>query len=78
MHRVSKLTACAVVTVLLVVSPLSAQDNLVANGSFALDADADGMPDSWATSGGAGMKQTLTIDAGSRGTKAGKLACTDS
>ena len=48
----------------------------MANGSFELDADGDGEPDSWATSGGSGMEQTLTVDAGPRGTKAGKLVCT--
>lgn len=76
MQCVSRLTVCALVGAVLIVSPLTAQDNLVANGSFELDSDGNGGPDSWATSGVAGMEQTLTIDAGSGGTKAAKLICT--
>jgi hypothetical protein len=60
----------------LIVSPLSAQDNLVANGSFELDTDGNGEPDSWSTSGTVGMEQTLTIDVGSDGTRTGRLVCT--
>ncbi len=73
---VSKWAACALVGVALFVPTLRAQDNLIANGSFVLDADGDGVPDSWATSGTAGMEQTLTIDAGPDGTKTAKLVCT--
>ena len=76
MHRVLRSTRMCSVGVMLIVSTLSAQDNLVANGSFALDSDGNGAPDAWAASGVAGMEQTLTIDAGPDGTKAAKLACT--
>ena len=45
---VSRWAACALVAVAFIIaSPLSAQDNLVANGSFQLDADGNGKPDSW-------------------------------
>ena len=54
-----------------IASPSHAQDTLVANGSFASDADSDGEPDHWTTSGVAGMEQTLVIAAGPDGTKAG-------
>ena len=76
MHRPARLAVYALVGAVLNVSPLSAQENLVANGSFELDTDGDGVPDDWATSGTTGMEQALTIDAGPEGRAAGKLVCT--
>jgi hypothetical protein len=76
MYRVAGLVVCALVASGLVVSPLSAQDNLVANGSFVSDADGDGVPDRWTTSGTTGMEQALSLDAMADGGKAGKLVCT--
>ena len=71
-----RLIGCAVVGAVLFVPALRAQDNLVANGSFGLDTDRDGKPDSWTTSGTAGMEQTLTIDAGPDGTPVARHVCT--
>jgi hypothetical protein len=76
MRRAARLTICALVGALLFVPPLSAQDNLVANGSFQLDKNEDDVPDHWDTSGTAGIQQTLTIDVGPDGRNAGKLVCT--
>jgi len=59
-----------------IASRLSAEDNLVANGSFELDKDGDGVRDNCATYGTAGVEQALTIDAGPDGGKAGELVCT--
>jgi hypothetical protein len=52
-----------------------AEENLVANGAFASDADNDGEPDYWTTSGVAGVEQKLSIDKGLDGTESGKLSC---
>ena len=73
---VSRWIVAALLGAVLIASPLWAQDNLVANGSFELDTDGNGGPDDWATSGTTGIEQTLTVDAGPDGTKAGKLVCT--
>ncbi|MCH5376574.1 MAG: hypothetical protein JJ992_21605, partial [Planctomycetes bacterium] len=72
-----RLTAWTVAALVLIMVPsLGAQDNLVANGSFELGPDGNGRPDSWTTSGTAGMEQTLTLDVGPGGTRAAKLECT--
>ena len=76
MHGISRWAVYAILGAVGLVSPLSAQDNLVANGSFESDTDGNGKPDHWATSGVAGMEQTLTIVADSDGTKAARLVCT--
>jgi len=76
MKGLSRLAVYANFAAVLIVSPLCAQDSLVANGSFESDTDGNGKPDHWATSGMAGMEQTLTIDADSDGTKAARLVCT--
>ena len=76
MHCVARLAVRALLGAVLIVSPLSAQGNLVANGSFELDTNGDGVPDNWATSGTGGMEQALTIDAGPHGENAAELACT--
>ena len=76
MHCVAGLAVRALLGAVLIVSPLSAQDNLVANGSFELDTNGDGVPDNWATSGTGGMEQALTIDDGPHGENAAELACT--
>ncbi len=52
------------------------EENLVQNGTFEADADGDGVPDAWSTSGVRGMEQRLTLDAGRAGGKAAKLTCT--
>ena len=75
MQSVSRLTASALVAAIFIVSPLTAQENLVANGSFELDSEGNGKPDGWTTSGVAEMEQTLTIDAVSGRANAAKLIC---
>ena len=75
MHCMSRWMAYGLLGAVSLASPSHAQDNLVANGSFVSDADSDGEPDHWTTSGVAGIEQTLIIDAGTEGTKAGKLSC---
>jgi hypothetical protein len=50
--------------------------NLVANGSFDQDADAEGLPPGWTFSGRGDIVQTLTLDAGRDGGKCAKLDCT--
>ncbi len=70
------------VTLVLVVSGLTSsclygQTNLVANGSFQLDEDHNSVPDNWATAGAASVVQTLTLDSGPDGSRAGKLTCTE-
>ena len=69
-------TGLALVSVALSVSFSNAQENLVANGSFQLDTDGNGVPDHWATSGTSGMEQTLTIETDSDGARVAKLSCT--
>lgn len=76
MNPCAKWTALILIGTILTVSPANAQDNLVANGSFTLDADGNGVPDHWATSGMGDIQQTLGIDAGPEGTKAARLVCT--
>jgi len=73
MHGISRSAVYAVLGAVGIVSPLSAQNNLVANGSFESDTDGSGKLDQWATSGVAGMEQTLTIDTDSDGTRAARL-----
>jgi len=73
MHDISRWAAYAILGAVGIVSPLSTQDNLVANGSFESDTDGSGKPDHWAASGVAGMEQTLTIDTDSDGTRAIRL-----
>ncbi|MFO7902130.1 MAG: beta-galactosidase [Planctomycetota bacterium] len=75
MRCMSRWIACGLLGAAFLASPAHAQDNLVANGSFASDVDGDGEPDHWSTSGVAGMEQTLTIDMGPDGAKAVKLTC---
>jgi hypothetical protein len=50
--------------------------NLVQNGLFEEDADGDGVPDDWATSGRGDIEQKLTLDAGHDDGTAAKLECT--
>ncbi len=58
--------------------PLSvnAQKPLVANGSFALDADNDGKPDKWDAAGTSDIEQVLSLDRTADGKPAAKLKCT--
>ena len=55
---------------------LIAAENLVANGGFETDADGDGAPDGWATSGHPDVKQVLATDTGHDGGRSAKLTCT--
>jgi len=50
--------------------------NLVANGSFEIDADGDGVPDGWQTSGHPSIKQAIVSEAGREGGRCARLACT--
>ena len=75
MHFMLRWMASGLLGTVYLASPSHAQDNLVAKGSFTSDADSDGEPDHWTTSGVAGIEQTLSIDAGPEGTKAGMLSC---
>ena len=49
--------------------------NLVVNGSFEDDANADGIPDGWVTAGRAEIQQHVTRDAGRDGGTSGRLEC---
>lgn len=51
--------------------------NLVANGAFELDSDRDGVPDAWQVAGGAGVVQTLSLDAGREGGSSARLHCSE-
>ncbi len=68
---------------LLLILPASASSlaadpagNLVLNGSFEQDADRDGVPDEWRSSGGRQIRQCLSLDSGRKGGRAAKLVCT--
>ena len=74
--RAWRWAALVLVGAILSVPSASGQDNLVANGSFTSDDDRNGVPDNWATSGTAEIKQTLGVDDGPEGTKAARLVCT--
>ncbi|HIQ21926.1 MAG TPA: hypothetical protein EYH34_11930 [Planctomycetes bacterium] len=50
--------------------------NLVYNADFEQDADGDGVPDGWRSSGRRQIRQRLTLDAGHDGGRAAKLECT--
>lgn len=54
---------------------LSANANLVANGSFEEDAGGDGIPDDWSASGSSEVEQRLGADAGPSGGRCAKLVC---
>ncbi len=75
MHRVMRLAVLSVIGTLFIALPLSAQDNLVVNGSFADDVDRNGEPDSWTVSGVDGIRQTLAIETGSHGATSARLTC---
>jgi len=65
--------SCAV---LALVVPLRAE-NLARNPSFEIDADGNGLPDEWRTSGDSRLvEQSLTADTGRDGRRCAQLACT--
>ncbi len=53
-----------------------AETNLLVNGGFDRDADADGLPDSWSTSGDSHVRQRMALDEGRGGGRAARLECT--
>jgi hypothetical protein len=55
----------------------AAPGNLVENGAFEKDADADGVPDGWTVAGRRDIKQRLERDAGREGGHSVKLSCTE-
>ena len=55
---------------------LGQEKNLVVNGGFEIDANQDGVPDSWAASGGRTVEQKLDSDEGRTGGRCARLTCT--
>ncbi len=58
--------------------PGAAEENLVQNPSFETDADGDGVPDQWRSSGDARLvTQKLALDEGRDGKRCARLTCTE-
>ena len=77
MTRILLCAALAIVAAPQSALPADGPENLIRNAAFETDADQDGVPDGWTTSGARGVVQHITMVEGREGGKAAKLACTE-
>lgn len=74
--RASAWTACITFFLLSLSSAGTQTEPLIFNGSFEQDADGNGIPDGWSTSGRAGVEQKLSIATDPQRGRVAKLVCT--
>lgn len=81
MHSLRQVLAAVLIVppLLLLGTAATAQEgaNLVRNATFEEDADGDGIPDGWSTSGRQEVVQKLTLVEGRAGGKAARLECSE-
>ncbi len=75
-HGVCRLAAGLALAALPALGAGAVSSPVPANGAFEKDADGDGVPDGWRTSGNTGVVQSLTRAPGRAGGYAAKLTCT--
>ncbi len=67
---------CVALSLLSVASAAAPTEALIFNASFAQDANGDGIPDGWTTSGRAGVEQKLSLVTDPQRGHVARLACT--